>query len=86
MEPMGYDMRNSNWHPLSVEGDPCNRCNKRVLCEHEQLACPAFLEYVIDGEPSIASTVPTKEIYMRVFGGVSDAQDHALDVIHRRAR
>jgi hypothetical protein len=79
-------MRNSNWHPLSVAGDPCERCSTRVLCEREQLACPAFSEYVIEGEPSIASTVPTKEIYMRIFGGVSDAQDRALDTIHRRTR
>jgi hypothetical protein len=68
-------MRNTNWTSLVAAGDPCERCANRAQCEREQLACPAFSEYVIEGEPSIASTVPTKEIYARIFNGGNDVRD-----------
>jgi hypothetical protein len=39
------------------------------MCKREALACPAFSEYVNEGEPSRASNVPRKEIYLRIFSG-----------------
>jgi hypothetical protein len=39
------------------------------MCKREALACAAFSEYVNQGEPDLASNVPRKEIYMRIFSG-----------------
>jgi hypothetical protein len=79
-------MRNTNWFTLVSAGDPCQKCNNRALCASEQLACPAFAEFVIEGEPSIASTVPTKEIYARIYSGGNDARDDILDAQYRKVR
>lgn len=48
---------------------PCDTCHKRALCARDQLACPAYTEYVREGEPEHASMVPTNEEYKKIFSG-----------------
>jgi hypothetical protein len=78
--------RAPSWQPNAVPPAPCDTCNKFNLCKREALACPAFSEYVIAGEPSIASDVPRREIYLRIYSGENDQQDAALDAAHKRTR
>lgn len=61
--------RSDGWQKLIPEA-PCDRCHKRELCKREELACPAFSEYVSDSDPTFASGVPVKRVYDRIFSGV----------------
>lgn len=61
--------RSTNWHPMLAAPAPCDTCHQRALCAEEALACPAYVEYVRDGEPDIASTTPDRKNYEMVFSG-----------------
>jgi hypothetical protein len=78
--------RAPSWKPSAVPPAPCDTCPAYELCKREMLACPAYAEYVSGGEPGIASDVPRREIYMRIYNGQYDTADIALDAAHRRTR
>jgi hypothetical protein len=61
--------RAPSWHPHAVPPAPCDTCNKFDVCKRESLACPAFSEYVNEGEPDLASNVPSRAIYLQIFSG-----------------
>ena len=60
--------RSSNWVPLAPPA-PCDTCPQRALCSSQALACPAYVEYVREGEPRLASTTPDRKNYEMVFSG-----------------
>lgn len=56
------------WQKL-VPAAPCDTCHKREKCCVEELACPAYVEYIREGDPEIASTDPDKKNYDMVYSG-----------------
>jgi hypothetical protein len=70
--------RSTNWS-IFVPLAPCDNCPRRQVCRVDELACPAYVEYVRGGEPDFARDTPTKANYDMVYSGVFLAeQDHGM--------
>jgi hypothetical protein len=68
--------RSNSWCTL-VPLAPCDNCPRRQVCRVDELACPAYVEYVRGGEPELANTNPTKANYDWVYSGrFLEEQDH----------
>ena len=70
--------RSSSWL-MVVPPAPCDSCPTRSKCRVKELACPSYVEYVREGEPDLANTIPTKANYDMVYSGRFLAeQDHGM--------
>jgi hypothetical protein len=50
------------------EPAPCDDCNKRYICEEQELACRAFSGYVVNGKMYEHTVrIPTNAIFNKIF-------------------